>query len=62
MNGQISGLVSDMSAVKTDVEFLREEIVNLKTQITNLETLMIGRFDETKEILLTPHGQREKLF
>ena len=61
MSGQITGLVTDMSAVKSDVKFLREEIPKIQKQITDLENLMINRFDEVKEILLTPHGQRGKL-
>ena len=62
MSGQITGLVTDMSAVKSDVEFLREEIPKIQKQITDLENLMTSRFDEVKELLLTPHGQRGTLF
>lgn len=57
----ISDLLTDMSTVKSDVKFLKEEIPKIQTQITDLETLMIKRFDEVKEILLTPHGLRDKL-
>jgi hypothetical protein len=40
---------------------LIDDVKALQQQITDLETVLNSRFDETKEILLTPHGQRDKI-
>ena len=40
---------------------LIDNVKALKQQVTDLEKVMNTRFDETKEILLTPHGQRDKI-
>jgi hypothetical protein len=54
----LSDLLTDMRAVKGDVEFIRIKVGNISTQITELEAVMTTRFDETRDILLTPHGRR----
>lgn len=56
------GLNQGLADVIRDMGALQEKVRLLNEQITAFETLMNNRLDETRDILLTPHGQREKLF
>lgn len=55
LNQGLANVINDMAELQKKVRLLNE-------RITDFESMMNNRLDETKEILLTPHGQREKLF
>ena len=58
MGQGLSDLLTDMKVVKGDVAFIRTKVGDIAKQITELEAVMTTRFDETRDILLTPHGRR----